>query len=93
MTLIASAIGATSLTGRAPLTERAEGKALDKALVDALNADPEGVTEIEPELWARAGSCAVGPLTAYGRYFAGRPSHVSGYTEAHGVGYICAVTT
>ena len=90
---VASAHTAASLTPKAPLTLRPEGKELDDFILDSLATDCGALARIDPELWRTAGSCGPGPLTAFGALFEGRRADVLAYDHPFGVGYLVAAAT
>jgi hypothetical protein len=87
---IASAHTAASLTPKAPLALRPEGKELDDLILDCLATDCGSLARVEPELWREAGACGAGPLTAFGVLFEGRRAQVLAYDHPFGVGYLVA---
>jgi hypothetical protein len=91
--LVASAQTSCALSPRAPLTERAEAKPAEAAVLGALRGDPAGLRRSVSELWKRGGSCSPGTLAAYGEIFAGRSSEVLAYEYPFGVGYVVARVT
>ena len=88
--VIASAHTAASLTPRAPLALRPEGKELDDLILDCLATDCGSLARVDPELWREAGACGAGPLTAFGVLFEGRRAQVLAYDHPFGVGYLVA---
>jgi hypothetical protein len=88
--VVASAHTAASLTPRAPLTERPEGRTLDDAVLDALRSDVGKLAEIPAQMWSAGGSCGSGPLTVLGLLFAGARATVHAYDYPVGVGYVVA---
>jgi aromatic ring-opening dioxygenase LigB subunit len=87
---IASAHTAASLTPKAPLALRPEGKELDDLILDCLATDCGSLARVDPELWKEAGACGAGPLTAFGALFEGRRADVLAYDHPFGVGYLVA---
>ena len=85
---IASAHTAASLTPKAPLALRPEGKELDDLILDCLATDCGSLTRVDPELWKDAGACGAGPLTAFGALFEGVRADVHAYDHPFGVGYL-----
>lgn len=90
VSVIASAHTAASLTPRAPLTERPEGRVLDDAILDVLRSDVGKLAELPAEMWAAGGSCGSGPLTVLGLLFTGSRATVHAYAYPVGVGYLVA---
>jgi hypothetical protein len=88
--VIASAHTAASLTPKAPLALRPEGKELDDLILDCLATDCGSLARVDPELWREAGACGTGPLTAFGALFEGRRADVLAYDHPFGVGYLVA---
>jgi hypothetical protein len=88
--VVASAHTAASLTPRAPLTERPEGRVLDDAILDALGSDVGKLAEIPARMWRAGGSCGSGPLTVLGLLFIGARATVIAYAHPVGVGYLVA---
>ena len=87
---IASAHTAASLTPKAPLALRPEGKELDDLILDCLATDCGSLARVDPELWKEAGACGAGPLTALGALFEGIRADVHAYDHPFGVGYLVA---
>ncbi len=88
--VVASAHSSAALSPRAPLTERPEGPRLDERILGALRSDPGGLLEIPASEWGAGGACGAGPLTLFGRLFAGRSCEVLAYEAPVGVGYLVA---
>ena len=88
--VVASADSSAALSPRAPLSERVEGPRLDERILGALRSDPGGLLEISVSEWAAGGACGAGPLTLFGRLFAGRSCAVLAYEAPVGVGYLVA---
>ncbi len=88
--VVASAHSSAALSPRAPLTERAEGLALDRQILAALGSDAGELSSIPPRAWADAGSCGAGPLAVLGHLFGGRSAEVLAYEAPVGVGYLVA---
>jgi hypothetical protein len=93
MLLVLSGQTSCALTPRAPLTERAEAKPSEAAVMDALRGDPAGLRDSLHDLWKRGGSCSPGTLAVYGDVFGGRASQVFAYQYPFGVGYVVARVT
>jgi len=91
--LIACAHTAASLTPKAPLALRPEGKELDDLILDCLATDCGSLARVEPDLWRGAGACGAGPLTAFGVLFEGGRAEVLAYDHPFGVGYLVAAAT
>jgi Catalytic LigB subunit of aromatic ring-opening dioxygenase len=91
--LAVSAQTSCALTPRAPLTERAEAKPAEAAVMNALRGDPATLLGSLEELWKRGGSCSPGTLAVYGNVFEGRASEVFAYQYPFGVGYVVARVT
>jgi hypothetical protein len=91
--LAVSAQTSCALTPRAPLTERAEAKPAEAAVIDALSGDPAALRGSLEELWKRGGSCSPATLAVYGDVFGGRASEVLAYQYPFGVGYVVARVT
>jgi aromatic ring-opening dioxygenase LigB subunit len=87
---IASAHTAASLTPKAPLALKPEGKELDDLILDCLATDCGSLARVDPELWKEAGACGAGPLTAFGALFEGVRADVHAYDHPFGVGYLVA---
>ena len=87
---IASAHTAASLTPKAPLALRPEGKELDDLILDCLATDCGSLARVDPDLWKEAGACGAGPLTAFGALFEGVRADVHAYDHPFGVGYLVA---
>jgi hypothetical protein len=87
---VASAHTSAALNPAAPLLDRPEGHELEERVLAALREDSAALTGIEPDLWRAAGACGAGPLTAFGRLFAGRRAEVLAYEAPAGVGYLVA---
>jgi hypothetical protein len=87
---VASAHTSAALSPAAPLLDRPEGHELEERVLAALRRDSAALAGIEPELWRAAGACGAGPLTAFGRLFAGRRAEVLAYEAPAGVGYLVA---
>lgn len=90
--IAASAHTSAGLSPAAPLTELPAGKELEKEITKALEDDLGHLTEIDAQLWADAGACGVGPLTAFGTLFAGRTAKTTFREAPFGVGYLLAQT-
>jgi aromatic ring-opening dioxygenase LigB subunit len=88
--VIVSAHTSSALTPRAPLTERAEAKQVEAAVLRSLRGDPSALRSSLTDLWRLGGSCSPGPLAAYASLFAGRASEVLAYGYPFGVGYVVA---
>lgn len=88
---VASANLSAGLGERAPLPSLDGAAETDAAVLDTLRDDPGALTEQGSAL-ERAGSCAAGPLAAFGSLFGGRPCDVLAYEAPFGVGYAVAVT-
>ena len=88
--VVASAHTSAALTRRAPLTELPAGRKLDAAILEALDTDVGGLTEIPQQAWADGGSCGAGPLVVLGHLFRGRGATVHAYDYPVGVGYLVA---
>jgi hypothetical protein len=86
VTFLASMNTSCSLSTRAPLTERAEGKELDRRLIERLESGAG--PEIETDLWNAAGSCAAAPFAAWTELF--KRAGIVGYEHPFGVGYLVA---
>ena len=87
---VASAHGSASATPKAPLTERPEGRELDRAIFAALRDGPEALLDIPDELWERAGSCGAPALRVLGGLGLG-PAKMLAYDAPVGVGYLVSV--
>lgn len=88
--VVASAHTSAALSPRAPLTERDAGARLDGRILEALRSDPGRLLDISHQEWAAGGACGAGPLSLFGRLFAGRPAEVLAYEAPVGVGYLVA---
>jgi len=88
--LLASAHTSAALSARAPQQERPEGLALDRAVLAALDEDPERLAHLDPAAWDQAGACGAGPLALFGGVSGGRAVEVESYDAPYGVGYLCA---
>lgn len=91
MAFVASANLSAGLGERAPLPSLAGAAAADEAVLEALRRDPADLARHLADL-AAAGSCASGPLAAFGAVCAGRPCDVLAYEHPVGVGYAVART-
>ena len=91
--LMISAHSAASLTPKAPLALRPEGKELDDLILDCLATDCGSLARVDPALWREAGACGAGPLTALGVLFEGSRADVFAYDHPFGVGYLVAATS
>jgi hypothetical protein len=87
---VASAHTSAALSPAAPLLDRPEGHALEESVFAALRQNPVELSAVEPELWRVAGACGAGPLSAFGRLFAGRRAERLAYETPAGVGYLVA---
>jgi hypothetical protein len=87
---VASAHTSSALLPRAPLTERAEAKPVEAAVMDALGSDASRIETSLMDLWVQGGSCSVGSVAAYGEVFGGRGSEILAYGYPFGVGYVVA---
>lgn len=88
---VASANLSAGVTERAPLPSLDGAADADAAVLSALERDPGTVAGFASRL-CRAGSCAAGPLGAFGALFAGRGCEVLAYEHPFGVGYAVAAT-
>ena len=84
--LVASCNTGAGLSPRAPLTEVPDAIALETKLLEGLASDASVARELAVDVGA-AGSCATGPLAAFGRAFGGSAARVVGYECPFGVGY------
>lgn len=84
--LVSSCNTGAGLSPRAPLTEVPEAVALEGKLLDGLAQDAAVARELAVDL-GRAGSCAGGPLSAFGLAFGGAPARTVAYECPLGVGY------
>jgi hypothetical protein len=91
--VVASAHTSAALTPRAPLTEKAEGRALDERILSSLNSGLRALDGIECDAWTAGGSCGAGPFAALGRLLPGRSAQVLVYEHPFGVGYLVATVT
>jgi hypothetical protein len=91
--IVASAHTSAALTARAPLAERAEGRALDERILSSLDGDVRALDDIGCDDWTAGGSCGAGPLAAFGRLVSGRSAEVLAYEHPFGVGYLVATVT
>jgi hypothetical protein len=91
--IVASAHTSAALTARAPLTERAEGRALDERILTSLDGDVRALDDIGCDAWTAGGSCGAGPFAALGRLLSGRSAEVLAYEHPFGVGYLVATVT
>ncbi|MGH2817995.1 MAG: hypothetical protein ACRDJS_05990 [Actinomycetota bacterium] len=91
--MVASAHTSAALTARAPLTEKAEGRALDQRILSSLEGDVRALDGIECDAWTAGGSCGAGPFAAFGRLLSGRRAQVLAYEHPFGVGYLVATVT
>jgi hypothetical protein len=91
--VVASAHTSAALTVRAPLAERAEGRALDERILSSLDGDVRALDDIGCDDWTAGGSCGAGPLAAFGRLVSGRSAEVLAYEHPFGVGYLVATVT
>jgi aromatic ring-opening dioxygenase LigB subunit len=90
LALVCSAHSSAALSPRAPLTERAEARAVDDRLLDALRSDAGALGALARRLWADGGACGVGPLAVFGHVCAGRSAEVLCYERPLGIGYLVA---
>ncbi len=89
---VASVNGSPGLSPRAPLTEIEGARELEEAFLAALRSDAAEVEGVARALAERAGSCGLGPLTAFACLCAGRSSEVLAHEEPVGVGYTVALS-
>lgn len=89
----ASAHTSAALSPTAPLTDRPAGHELEKQVTFALEEDLGLLSAIDIDLWAEAGACGAGPLTAFGLLFAGQTARVTFREAPFGVGYLLAQTS
>lgn len=87
---VASAHTAASLTPRAPLTERREGRKLDDVVIAALAGDATRLGALDERAWSDAGACGGGPLRAFASLASGMRAEVRAYDAPLGVGYVVA---
>ncbi|MGH2747073.1 MAG: hypothetical protein ACRDKB_03995 [Actinomycetota bacterium] len=89
---IASANLSSGIGPRAPFPVLPGAEPLERSAVLACETDLAGLAELAPELGTGAGSCGAGPLTAFGRVFAGTKAEVMAHEHPFGVGYLVART-
>jgi len=87
---VASANTSAGLTQAAPLSELEGAKAAEKRLLRALAQGGDSVGEAALRAQRDGGSCAAGPLAAFGALFEGVPAEVHAYGHPFGVGYLVA---
>jgi hypothetical protein len=88
--VLASANTSIALSARAPLTERAEARAVESRLLARLQRDARAAADLAPAVARDGGSCGAGPLTIFGELCAGEPVEVLAYEVPVGVGYLVA---
>lgn len=87
---VASANLSAGLSDRSPLPSVRGAAEADAAVLAALQEDPARLVDLAHAV-ERAGSCAAGPLAAFGTLFSGRACDVVAYEHPFGVGYPVAV--
>ena len=92
VSVVASVNGGAGVTARGPLTELAEGAALEAELRTVLEDDVGGLHDLAPRLAAGGGSCSLGPLLVLAHLFEGTAMDVRAHEWPVGVGYPVAVT-
>lgn len=90
--VVASVNGGAGVTARGPLTQLAQGAALEAELRGVLEEDLGGLHELAPRLAAEGGSCSLGPLLVLAHLFEGTAMDVLAHEWPVGVGYPVAVT-
>lgn len=90
--LIASANTSAGIGPRAPLPDLPGAVPLERSVALACETDVAGLADLAPEIMTTAGSCGAGPLTAFGRVFAGQKAEVLVHEHPFGVGYLVART-
>lgn len=89
---LASANTSAGIGGSAPLPDLPGAEPLERSVALACETDVAGLADLAPDLATTAGSCAAGPLTAFGRVFAGEKAEVVAHEYPFGVGYLVART-
>lgn len=89
LSVVVSGHTSAAITARAPLTERPEGREVDRAVIEALGSSPRRLAEIPVEMWELAGSCGAGPFRALTR-LRDEPLEVLHHSAPFGVGYAIA---
>ena len=92
LAVVASVNGGVGVTARGPLTELAQGAALEAELSSVLEQDLGGLHDLAPRLVAEGGSCSLGPLLVLAHLFEGVSMDVLAHEWPVGVGYPVAVT-
>lgn len=90
--VVASVNGGAGVTARGPLTKLPQGRALENALLWALQKDVASLETLGPRLASEAGSCGLGPLLVLARLFPGASMEVLAHEWPFGVGYPVAIT-
>lgn len=90
LAFIASANLSAGIGPRAPFPDLPGAEPLERSAVLACETDVAGLAELAPELATGAESCGAGPLTAFGRLFAGTKAEVMTHEHPFGVGYLVA---
>lgn len=90
--LVASVNMSAGIGPRGPLPDLPGAEPLERAIALACETDLADLTDLAPDVATIAGSCGAGPLTAFGRVFAGQRAEVLAHEHPFGVGYLVART-